>query len=76
MVFPFALHVSERGHGHPDGFPVQLELQIARFGMALRSSLICAFVRPDSEQNSSHPPACTAAKVYVTFEGSYRTPTQ
>jgi len=23
MAFPFARHVSERGHGHPDGFPVQ-----------------------------------------------------
>jgi hypothetical protein len=26
MVYPFARHVSERGHGHPDGFPVQLAL--------------------------------------------------
>ena len=63
MVYPFARHVSERGYGHPDGFPVQLELKTERFGMALRSSLACAFVRPESEQNSSHPPACTAAKV-------------
>ena len=63
MVYPFARHVSERGHGHPDGFPVQLELKTERFGMAFRSSLACAFVRPESEQNSSHPPACTSAKV-------------
>src|SRR6202048_1551000 len=25
MVFPFARQVSERGHGHPYGFPVQHE---------------------------------------------------
>src|SRR6476620_2708140 len=62
MVYPFARHVSERGHGHPDGFPVQLELKSERFGMAFRSLLACAFVRPESEQNSSHPPASTAAK--------------
>src|SRR6478736_414678 len=60
MVYPFARHVSERGHGHPDGFPVQLELKSERFGMAFRSLLACAFVRPESEQNSSHPPAYTA----------------
>jgi hypothetical protein len=63
MVYPFARHVSERGHGHPDGFPVQLELKSERFGIAFRSLLACAFLRPESEQNSSHPPAYTAAKV-------------
>ena len=63
MVYPFARHVSERGHGHPDGFPVQLELKTERFGLAFRLLLACAFVRPESEQNSSHPPACAAVKV-------------
>ena len=55
MVFPFARRVSERGHGHPDGFPVQLELKTERFGMAFRLQFAYAFVCPESEQNSSHP---------------------
>jgi hypothetical protein len=51
MVFPFARHASERGRGHPDGF----ELRIERFGIAYRLLSSYAFVRPESEQNSSHP---------------------
>ena len=54
MVFPFARHVSERGHGHPDGFPVQhVEMKTECFAMAYRL-LSFTFVRPESEQNSSH----------------------
>jgi hypothetical protein len=50
MVFPFARHVSERGHGHP---PVQLELKTERFGIAYRLLFSYAFVGQESEQNSS-----------------------
>jgi predicted acylesterase/phospholipase RssA len=32
-------------------------------GESLTPLLACAFLRPESEQNSSHPPAYTAAKV-------------
>jgi hypothetical protein len=55
MVFPFARHASEQGHGTPGWVPVQLELETERFGIAYRLSFIYAFVRPESEQNSSHP---------------------
>ena len=55
MVFPFARHVSERGHGHPDGFRFsKVELKTERVAMAFRFLLAYAFVRPGSEQNSSH----------------------
>ena len=35
MVFPFARHGSERGYGHPDGFPVELELKTERLGSGI-----------------------------------------
>jgi hypothetical protein len=47
----------------PGWVPVQRELKTERFGITFRCLLACAFVRPESEQNSSHPRACTAAKV-------------
>ena len=53
VAYPFARPVSERGHGHPDGFRY-FELKTERFGMAYRLSWPYAFVRPKSEQNSSH----------------------
>jgi hypothetical protein len=55
MAFPFARHVSERGHGHLDKVPVQrVELKTERVAMAYRLLFAYAFVRPKSEQNSSH----------------------
>jgi hypothetical protein len=54
MVFPFARHVSERGHGHPDGFRFKVKLKTERVAIAFRFVLAYAFVRPESEQNSSH----------------------
>ena len=54
MVFPFARHVSERGHGHPDGFRFKVKLKTERVAIAFRFVLAYAFVRPQSEQNSSH----------------------
>ena len=54
MVFPFARHVSERGHGHPDGFRFKVKLKTERVAMAFRLLLAYAFVRSESEQNSSH----------------------
>ena len=53
MVVPFARHVSERGHGHPDGFRFKVKLKTERVAMAFRFVLAYAFVRPESEQNSS-----------------------
>ena len=55
MVFPFARHVSERGPRIPGRVPVQkVELKTERFAMAYRFLLDYAFVRPRSDQNSSH----------------------
>src|SRR5947207_6241920 len=63
MVYPFARHVSERDHGYPDGFRLSLNFRVRT--LRDRDSIIIryAFVRPESEQNSSHPPACAAVKV-------------
>jgi hypothetical protein len=55
MEFPFARHVSERGHGHPKRFRFQnVELKTERVAIAYRLLFAYAFVRPESEQNSSH----------------------
>jgi hypothetical protein len=54
MVFPFARHVSERGHGHPDGFRFsKLNWGPNALRWAYRLLLAYACVRPQSEQNSS-----------------------
>src|SRR5260221_7717275 len=50
MVFPFARHFSERNHEHPDGFRFsKLIMKTERF-----ACYGYAFLRPGSEQNSSH----------------------
>jgi len=55
MVFPFARHVSERGQRTPGWVPVQqVEMQTERFAIAYRLLFAYPFVRPESEQNSSH----------------------
>jgi hypothetical protein len=55
MEFPFARHVSERGHGHPKRFRFQnVELKTERVAIAYRLLFAYAFVCPESEQNSSH----------------------
>ena len=55
MVFPFARHVAERGHGHPKRFRFQnVELKTERIAIAYRLLFAYAFVCPESEQNSSH----------------------
>ena len=55
MLFPFARHVSERDHGHPDRCRFS---KLNSKPNALRSRidyyLLNAFIRPESEQNSSH----------------------
>jgi len=56
MVYPFVRHVSERRYEHP-WVPVQLELKTERFGMAYRLLFGYAFVRRESDQNSSRPNA-------------------
>src|SRR6266516_8187096 len=55
MVFPFARHVSERGHGHPDRFRFsKIELKTERVAIAYRLLFAYALIRSESEQNSSH----------------------
>ena len=45
------------------GFRFSLNLRPNTLGWRFGHCLACAFVGPESEQNSSHPPACTAVTV-------------
>ena len=45
----------ERGRGHPDGFPAQLELKTERFGTAFRLFLPLRFCPSGIEQYCSQP---------------------
>ena len=40
MVYPFARHGSERGHGHPDGFPVSLNWRPNALGWRIDYDLL------------------------------------
>jgi hypothetical protein len=54
IVYPSARHVSERGHGHPDGFPVQLEFTRTRsFALAVRSVAFGPSAAPLAAQNGN-----------------------
>src|SRR5438067_12876426 len=55
MVFPFARHVSERGHGHPDGFRFsKLIMKTERFAMAYRLILRIRLISVRSLSKIAH----------------------